>query len=394
MPPIPNTEKPYLRGLDPEELTTLLDEAGFDAFRGKQLFHWLHVKYARSLDEMKNLPKPLRAWLAEHTELGGISSIADQRSSADGSTKFLFQLSDGKKVEGVLMPDHKRGYWTMCISSQVGCAVDCKFCLTGFSGFFRNMRVDEIVDQVLFGRRWLKDQHPQANFRNIVFMGMGEPLLNTDAVIKTIRLLLRNDGADFSPRRISVSTSGIVPGIDALGASGTNACIAISLNAPNQELREQIMPITRKYPLTELIEAVRRFPMKYGKRPIFEYVLLAGVNDRIEHAEQIVQLLRGMPCKINLIPFNPSPLLPYQRPEMPAVEAFTEYLVKRHFTVSVRWSKALDISGACGNLATDHRQRAGRPAPNPAPMPGDELGFFATATVVGSESAADDEDDD
>ncbi len=377
-------DRPILRGMGRDEMAALLASAGFPEFRGRQLFHWVQKKAARSFDEMRNLPADLRAWLLENTRLGGVKSVAVTRRSADGSFKFLFELEDGRKVESVLMYDPKRNYWTQCLSSQVGCAVDCRFCVTGYNGFFRQMRTDEIVDQVLFARRHLLAEIPDANFRNIVYMGMGEPLLNTGAVIPSIRLLVDQEGQDFSPKRITVSTSGILPGMIELSESGVGACLAVSLNASNQQAREEVMPITGKYPLDELLRVCRDYPFSRHKRITFEYVLLAGVNDAPEHADELVVLLRPIPCKVNVIPFNPSPLLPYGRPSNEAVEAFVARLARANFTVSVRWSKALDVDGACGQLAGQHRQR--RPAAVAASSPADgDLGFFAPAPSDGDE---------
>lgn len=382
-----------------EELEVLVADAGFPAFRGRQLHHWLQRQGARSLDEMKNLPAALRHWLAENTQLGGIAEVVTTRKSADGSYKFLFQLEDGRKVESVLMPDPLRGYWTQCISSQVGCAVDCKFCVTGANGFFRQMRPDEIVDQVLFARRHLLTEQPEAIYRNLVYMGMGEPLLNPDAVIKSIRILTANDGVDLSPRRVTVSTSGIVPGMIQLSESGVGACLALSLNAPSHEEREAIMPITRKYPLADVLDVCRRYPFGKNKRVTFEYVLLAGVNDQVEHARRLIALLRGIPCKVNLIPFNPSPLLPFARPERDDVERFQQLLLDARLTTSVRWSKALDVDGACGQLAGQHRQRRGAVGtaaapPTPAQAAAaiesmHDLDFFAP---IAAEEAAEEEE--
>jgi len=386
------TAQPALRSLLPEELSSLLVGAGFEAYRGKQVFQWLHAKSVRSIDEMVNVPKKLRDWLSENTRLGGATALLDERRSDDGSSKFLFQFADGRKVESVLMPDPKRAFFTMCVSSQVGCAVDCKFCLTGRNGFFRNMTADEIADQVLWARRILRERDPDAIFRNIVYMGMGEPLLNTAAVVRSIRLLTHSEGADFSPRRITVSTSGILPGLAELAAAETNVGLAISLNAVTQELREQVMPITRKYPLDELLEAAANFPLRPGRRITFEYVLLAGVNDSIEDARIMARILRGIPCKINLIPFNANPLLPYARPEREQVDRFQEVLSAARYTVSTRWSKAQDVSGACGNLATEFRQgggvRAGAAAPAAvaSASEGHDLDFFTAGL-------ADDEED-
>ncbi len=381
--PVSTIQAPPLKSLLPGELSAMLSAAGFEPYRGRQVFHWLQAKGAASVEEMRNLPQGLRAWLAENTRLGGIARIVERRQSADGSTKYLYEYADGRKVEAVLMPDPKRGFHTMCVSSQVGCAVDCKFCLTGRGGFFRNLGADEIVDQVLVARRLLRGEKPDAVFRNIVFMGMGEPLLNTEAVVRAIRLLTHKDGADFSPRRITVSTSGIIPGLRELAGADTGVGLAISLNATTQEEREAIMPITKRYPLGELLEAARAFPLKPGRRITFEYVLLKGVNDSPDHARRIVRLLRGIPAKVNLIPFNANALLPFERPDRDEVEAFGRIIAEANHTVSIRWSKAQDVSGACGNLATEYRQRGGARLASPAGVPpaapgeGHELDFFA-----------------
>lgn len=349
-----------LRAMTAEELSALLASAGFQAFRGKQLFHWLQKKGARSFDEMRNLPADLRAWLAENAQLGGIAEVIREKPSADGSVKFLFDLRDGKKVESVLMPGSGQDptRMTLCVSSQVGCAVDCKFCVTGANGFFRHMTADEIVDQALYARRYLAAEGSDRVLRNIVFMGMGEPLLNTDNVLRAIRLMVEHEGMDLSPKRITVSTSGILPGLQQLADADLGVGLAISLNAPTQAQREEIMPITKRYPLDALMEACRRFPRLDKLRITFEYVLLAGLNDSTAHARKVVSLLHGIPSKVNVIPFNPDPVLPYERPDEATIERFCEVLREAHLTTSVRWSKALDVSGACGQLAGQYRQKA------------------------------------
>lgn len=376
-----------------DEMIQLLEENGFEKYRGRQLYQWVQRRGARSFDEMRNLPAALRDWLAENTSLGGVVSAETLRTSTDGSYKFLFLLEDGRKVESVLMPDPKRGYWTQCLSSQVGCAVDCKFCVTGFNGFFRQMRTDEIVDQVLYARRHLLNDHPGANYRNLVYMGMGEPLLNTPNVLQSIRLLIDNDGVNLSPRRITVSTSGILPGMEELADSGLNVKLALSLNATTQEEREEIMPITKKYSLADLLEFCRT--RQFGRnRVTFEYVLLAGFNDTPDHARKLVSILRGIPCKVNLIPFNPSSLLPWQRPVTGDVEEFARIIREANLTLSVRWSKALDVDGACGQLAGQSRQRGGsrgmdldqKPRPEAIQKSLGDLDFFATVAADDDEA--------
>ncbi|MCC6545782.1 23S rRNA (adenine(2503)-C(2))-methyltransferase RlmN [Candidatus Sumerlaeota bacterium] len=377
-------QPPRLRGMSVTELEQLLVEAGFEKYRAVQLFQWLQRRGARSLAEMKNLPAALQRWLAENTELGGIASVATMKRSADGSYKFLFQLDDGRKIESVLMPDPIRNYWTLCVSSQVGCAVDCKFCVTGLNGFFRQLRVDEIVDQILFSRHQLLTDNPDANFRNLVYMGMGEPLLNTEAVLKSIRILTHAEGVNLSPRRVTVSTSGIVPGMIELAESNTGVCLALSLNAPSQAEREAVMPITKKYPLADVLNVCRKYQFGRHKRVTFEYVLLHGVNDQEEHAHRLRKLVRGIPCKMNLIPFNPNGALPYERPDREAVDRFSKILTDDHLTVSVRWSKALDVDGACGQLAGQFRQRRTTAPAAVAEMPPD-LDFFSPTAADSDE---------
>ncbi len=341
------------------DMAALLERGGFQGYRAKQLYHWVHRHGARSFDEMTNLPKAMRSWLAENAQFGGIARVVTEKASADGSTKFLFEFADGLKVESVLMPGvgEQPDRMTLCISSQVGCAVDCKFCVTGKNGFFRHMTTAEIVDQALYARHYLARLDDGRVLRNIVFMGMGEPLLNTPNVIPAIRVFIDAEGMDFSPRRVTVSTSGILPGLRELVDTGTNVALAISLNAPTAELREEIMPITRKYPLEELLALCREIPL--GRQRItFEYVLMKGLNDSERHARQVIKAVHGIPCKMNVIPYNPDPSLPYERPDDGTIDRFCAALRAAHLTVSVRWSKALDVSGACGQLAGQYRQKA------------------------------------
>ncbi|MCB2156829.1 23S rRNA (adenine(2503)-C(2))-methyltransferase RlmN [bacterium] len=351
--------RPALRAFPREDLIQFIEDAGFPAFRGKQVFHWLHRKGVRDIAAMKNLPADLRQWLIENTRLGGVDGIERALVSTDGSIKFLLRLRDGLKVEAVLMPGsgNNADKMTLCVSSQVGCAVDCKFCVTGMNGFYRNMTPDEIVDQVLITRAHLEQLDDGRFLRNIVYMGMGEPMLNPENVIASVRILTDQEGVNISNRRLTVSTSGIIPGLEKLAAADLGVGLAISLNSPTNAERQDIMPITRKYPLEDLLDTVARFPLRTRERVTFEYVLLGNVNDSAAHARQVAKLVKRVPCKVNVIPFNPDPALPYERPEDEAIANFQQILLDANLTASIRWSKALDVSGACGQLAGQSRQR-------------------------------------
>lgn len=350
------SKRTVLLGLPLEDLTALVVEGGFEAFRARQLYHWLYKRKASSFDEMHNLARDFRSWLNENCTIGHVD-IAEVRESADGSKKILYGLCDKKIVEGVLMPE--RDWWTLCISSQVGCAVGCTFCMTGFGGFRRQMTSAEIVSEVLLSER-VSEQRELP--RNLVFMGMGEPMLNLDAVIPAIRVLTDVDGVAIAARRVTVSTSGIVPAIERFADERLNVNIAISLNASNDEFRDQIMPINRKYPIKMLLDACRRFPLHHRRRITFEYVMLGGQNDRLENAKELAKLLRDMPCKINLIPWNPDPHLPFSRPAEETIRRFQQYLLDQNFTVSVRYSKGVDIGAACGQLAGHWQAEQKKPA--------------------------------
>lgn len=336
--------RPGLLGRTLEELTQVMIDSGQPAFRGKQLYEWLYEKAALSFDEMTNLPAGLRQWLGDHYVVGH-AEISRVREASDGSRKILYRLPDGKVVESVLMPE--RDWMTLCISSQVGCAVGCTFCMTGFGGFRRHMSTGEILSQVLLAKHVNGGEFP----RNLVFMGMGEPLLNLDNVLPALRLLIDEDALGFAPRRITVSTSGILPGIRRLGEEDLGVNIAISLNASNDEFRDQVMPINRKYPIESLLDACREFPLRRRRLITFEYVLLGGLNDTPANARELADLLLGMPCKVNLIPWNPDEHLPYRRPSEETTRRFQQHLLDRGLSVSVRYSKAVDIGGACGQLA-------------------------------------------
>jgi 23S rRNA (adenine2503-C2)-methyltransferase len=337
--------KLVLLGLNLPELTEMVESGGFPAFRAKQLFHWMYHKAALSFDEMHNIASDFRDWMKSTCTLGHIG-IATVREAADGTRKILFRLRDGKLVEGVLIMEDD--WFTLCVSSQVGCAVGCTFCMTGFGGFQRQMSRAEIVSQVLVVKRLV---HAGKMPRNLVFMGMGEPMLNMDEIVPSLRVLSDPDGIAIAARRITVSTSGILPGIERLGRERLSVSLAISLNASDNAFRSRIMPINRTYPIESLLEACKAFPLQARRRITFEYVLLGGINDSVENARALAGLLQGIPCKINLIPFNPDSRLPFQRPSEETVRRFQDYLIGKFFTASIRYSKGLDIGAACGQLA-------------------------------------------
>lgn len=343
---IDNETKPRLLGMELSELQTLLADAGQPAFRARQLYEWLYKKGAVDFDEMTSLSKDLRAWLKENFIVGYPDIAQVHGGAVDGSRKMLFRLPDHRVVESVLMQE--KDWQTLCVSSQVGCAVDCKFCMTGFGGFRRHMTTGEIVSQYLLTKRMVNNN---VGPRNMVFMGMGEPMLNLDNVIPAIRLLTDSAGIEVSPRRITVSTSGIVHGIERLGREDLGVNLAISLNASNNEFRSRIMPINKAYPIEKLLEACRNFPLRNRRRIMFEYVMLGGENDSLKNARELGELLQDIPCKINLIPWNPDANLPFKRPQEEVIRRFQQELLDRNFTVSVRYSKGVDIGAACGQLA-------------------------------------------
>ncbi|HEY6838750.1 MAG TPA: 23S rRNA (adenine(2503)-C(2))-methyltransferase RlmN, partial [Geobacteraceae bacterium] len=274
-------------------------------------------------------------------------------TGSDGTRKYLFRLADGTCVESVLIPEEGRN--TLCISSQVGCAMGCRFCLTGTFSLSRNLTAAEIVNQVCAVRR-------EADIRNIVFMGMGEPLHNVDNVIRAIRILYSADGMQFSNRRVTVSTSGLVPELEILGREITTVNLAVSLNATTNEQRDLLMPINKKYPIEVLLAACRRFPLPGRRKITVEYVMIKGVNDSLDDAKRLVRLLSDIPTKINLIPFNEHEGCSFQKPDQKAIDVFHSYLLDKHFTVITRDSRGGDISAACGQLRGKLEKRDNGPA--------------------------------
>ncbi|MFZ5785859.1 MAG: 23S rRNA (adenine(2503)-C(2))-methyltransferase RlmN [Acidobacteriota bacterium] len=338
----PSPSLTNLVGASPADLAALLDGLDSRPYRVRQIYHWLNRRLAASLDEMTDLPKSLRAALAERASVVD-PAVADARRAPDGTVKVALRLDDGAVVEAVVIP--MEGRTTLCLSSQAGCAVGCVFCVTGALGAGRNLSGGEIFGQyrVLARRENLLGQP-----LNVVFMGMGEPLLNLPGVSRAVDLLAET----VSPRRVTVSTSGIVPMIARLGELPRRPNLAVSLNATTQEQRVQLMPLASRWTLDELLEALRRYPLERGRRITIEYVLLAGLNDSEEDARRLPRLLRGVPVKVNVIPFNPdSEFLPdLATPDEATVNRFAARLADAHLNVTVRWSKGLEVSGACGQL--------------------------------------------
>ncbi len=341
MPKDKNAPKLNIKAFAPDDLVAVIAEMGLKKYRAAQIFEWIYRGDATSFDDMTNISKAERLLLASRFDIAEIR-LLESETSRDGTIKYLFELRDNHTIESVLIPDDDR--LTLCISSQVGCGQACRFCLTGKGGFRRNLLAHEIADQaLLIGRR--------REITNIVLMGMGEPLANFDEVMKALRIITSDKAMGISRRRVTLSTAGLVPEIDRLGKSGIGVNLAVSLNAATDEVRDVIMPVNRRYPIKELLAACRRFPLGPRNRITFEYVMLEGVNDSAEDALQLARLLRGLRCKINLIPFNPFPGSGFRRPDEAVVRHFQKILHDRHYTAPVRESRGRDISAACGQLS-------------------------------------------
>ena len=334
-----------LAGLLPSELEDLAVELGASRYRGRQLAAWVYRKGVFDLEAMTDLPKDFRERLTERAVIE-VPEPERVTVSQDGSRKLVFLLADGRRVSAVLMPDDDR--MTLCVSTQVGCGFECRFCLTGVMGFERNLTPAEIVGQVLAANRLLA---PAQRVTHVVFMGMGEPLANYGALVTSLRILTdARLGVGYSPRRITVSTVGLVPGIEKLGREGLRVNLAISLHAATDEVRTRLMPVNRAFGLAALMAALRRYPLAPRQRIFFEYVLLDGVNDSPEDAKRLARLLRGLKAKVNLIPFNDWDGAEFRRPPLPRILAFQSVLLDAGITTTVRWSKGEDIGAACGQL--------------------------------------------
>ena len=345
--------KKDLRCMNLDEMTALLKELGQPAFRAKQLFGWVHEKQVQRIDEMHNLGKALIAKLEEQCEIAPFA-LERKQVSKDGTEKFMFKLQDGNYIECVLMRyrgDMSKQRNTLCISSQVGCAMGCTFCATGQGGFVRNLTAGEIVSQVYEVNHQLTQEGDTLPVGNVVLMGMGEPLLNLDNVLKAVTLLNDPQGQQIGIRRITLSTCGVVPNMKTLADKKMDLVLAVSLHAPNDTLRSSVMPVNNRYPLAELMEGCRYYQKQTKNRISFEYALIAGFNDQPEHVQQLKTLLKGLDCHLNIIPVNPvANTAQFSRPDRKQVAAFVKALQNAGLNASVREEKGTDIDGACGQL--------------------------------------------
>lgn len=341
--------------LEPSELSSVLEGP---SFRATQMLNWVYKKNVADFKEMNNLPKEYREVLGDKFVVGSLSLLKKEVSS-DGSEKYLFGLADGKTMETVLLKMKEDEYddegkktkearYTVCISSQVGCKVGCAFCLTAKGGFERNLTAGEIVEQVAFIKK--DKEFGEEKSINIVFMGMGEPLDNMENVVKAIKIITHKDTLCIAPRRITISTSGLATKIEKLAIMDMGVNLAISLHAVDDELREKLMPINKAYNIKAVIDAVRKFKADRRKKVLFEYLLLGGVNDDVKSAQKLGKLLNGLDAKINLILFNPYENSEFKRPTKEAAEAFRGFLANKRFICTIRESKGIDISAACGQL--------------------------------------------
>lgn len=341
-----------------EELENLVPKK----FQAKQIYGWIYQKYITDFQEMSNISKELRQELSEKYYISSME-IINRQVASDGTIKYLFRLQDGRTVETVLikMRDEKidkngdilqQARWTICLSTQVGCKVGCSFCLTAKGGFVRDLTAGEIVEQVVAIKRDINLEHNRKT--NIVYMGMGEPLDNLDNLVQAIKIIANQNGLSISPKRQTVSTSGIAPKIDKLGILGLGVNIAISLHAVDDEVRNELIPMNKAFNIQSIIEAIKRYPYDTRKRVMFEYLMIKGVNDSLKDAKKLIKLLQGIKAKINLIYFNPYPGSIYERPNEEDMEKFASYLNSKGLLATIRASRGMDISAACGQLREQH----------------------------------------
>lgn len=335
-----------LKDLDPTELEKFVIDLGEKPYRSRQISKWIYARYAEQFSDMTDLSLGLRKKLSLVSNIDYTIKLNRYLNSTDGTFKYLFELADGNKIESVLIPDGKRN--TLCISTQVGCAMGCTFCLTARIGKIRSLTTSEIIDQYLVVNRL--NNH---SVTNIVYMGMGEPLDNLDNTVKSLKIFISKDCIGLSPKRITVSTSGLVPKIKELGNRIT-INLSVSLNAPYNELRTRIMPVNKVYPIEKLLAECRKFPLPNRKQLTFEYVLIGGLNDSDDDAMRLADLLKGINCKINLIPFNEAPPIQFSAPDDFRVISFQKILWSSGINARIRKSRGRDILGACGQLAASY----------------------------------------
>lgn len=355
----PELERTNLLGLSGSELKEFFLANGEPAFRARQLMKWVHQRGLADFSKMTDLSRSLRERLSAMAEIKAPEIVLEQ-ASADGTLKWLLRLDDGNCIETVFIPEENRG--TLCVSSQVGCALDCTFCSTARQGFNRNLSSAEIIGQLWLARSRLKDiKDCVRSISNVVFMGMGEPLLNYDAVVSAMSLMLDDLAYGLGKRRVTLSTSGVIPAMDRL-KDALDVSLAVSLHAPNNPLRDRLVPLNKKYPLEQLLPACKRFVSSKSRKNsvTFEYVMIKDVNDHPEHARELVRLLRDIPSKINLIPFNPFPQTRFQRSDPESIEIFREILIAGGLHSITRKTRGEDIDAACGQLAGKVMDRSRR----------------------------------
>lgn len=349
--------KQNLLNFSQSDLEAYLIELGEPKFRARQIIQWIHQRGVIDFAEMSNLSKVLREKLQEHAEVR-LPKIILARKSQDGTRKWLLGLEGGGAIETVFIPERERG--TLCVSSQVGCALNCSFCATGKEGFNRNLSLAEIIGQVWIAIRELEQGEGEERVTNVVMMGMGEPLLNYQPVMNAMTLMLEDLAYGLSKYRVTLSTAGVLPMLEQL-KKDIPVALAVSLHAPNNELRNQLVPLNRKYPLEQLMPLCKNYYADDKRRVVtFEYVMLAGVNDSEKEAKQLIELLRSVPCKVNLIPFNPFPGTLYKRSDSDVIEKFRQLLLKAGIRAWTRKTRGEDVEGACGQLAGQVQDRTGR----------------------------------
>ncbi|WP_058462727.1 23S rRNA (adenine(2503)-C(2))-methyltransferase RlmN [Legionella adelaidensis] len=353
------TEKINLLNFNHDKMRQFVTELGEKPYRAQQLLQWIHQMGLNDFSQMSNLGKTLRERLSQVAEIS-LPEISSCQQSADGTHKWLMKLSCGNCIETVFIPESSRG--TLCVSSQVGCGLNCSFCSTGKQGFNRNLTTAEIIGQVWLAVRSLskKNGEHDKKITNVVMMGMGEPLLNFENVVTAMDLMLDDFAYGLSKRRVTLSTSGIIPEMERL-RERSPVSLAVSLHAPNDELRNELVPVNKKYPLNQLMNLCKNYFKNEPKRVVtFEYVMLKGVNDQPQHAAELIKLLRGVPAKVNLIPFNPFPLTQYERSSQEAIDAFRDKLVAKGINTITRKTRGDDIDAACGQLAGEVKDRTSR----------------------------------